>query len=310
APLDEVRRRPGPEDPLHEDRRGVNQVGVDLARLDQVLHFGDGDSAGRGHHGVEVPRGLPVDEIAEPVPLPRPDQRVVAADRALHEVAPAIELAQLLPLGHRRADAGGGEEGGDPGAAGPDPLGEGALRGELDLDLAGEHLLLEDLVLAHVARDDLLHLTVLEQVHQAVVGGTGVVGNDGELARAQLAQGEYALFGDAAEPEPAHEQARPGGDAGAGGGGVGEDLVHGVTRKTQGRKDARTDGRTERRKDGRLTDHRQPLSDFPPFRLSAPLRYDLTTCAATSSAAASMPVRPENAATRAAVAMLPGAPGA
>ena len=46
----------------------------------------------------------------------------------------------------------GGEEGGDAGAAGAQPLGERALRDELDLELAGEELALELLVLADVGR--------------------------------------------------------------------------------------------------------------------------------------------------------------
>src|ERR1051326_5752939 len=65
---------------------------------------------------------------------------------------------------------------------------------------------------------------------------------------------------------------------------VGEDFVHGVTKKG---------ATTQRRKDGRrLTGLCQPPSVFPSFRLSDRPRYGLTTPLAFSSAAASMPVRP------------------
>src|ERR1051326_6082698 len=202
----------------------------------------------------------------------------------------------------RHARAGGREERGDARAPGADALRERALRRELDLDPAREHLLLEDLILAHVARDHLLHLAVLEQVDQAVVGGAGVVGDDGEVARALVAECGDAFLGNPAESEPAHEDRRAVRDVGTCGAGVGEDFVHGVTKKG---------ATTQRRKDGRrLTETRQPPSVFPSFRLSDRPRYGLTTPLAFSSAAASMPVRPSKAATSAWVATLPGAPGA
>jgi hypothetical protein len=53
-------------------------------------------------------------------------------------------------LGDLGADAGRGEEGRDPAAAGAQPLGQGALRGQLDLQLAGQVLAGELLVLADV----------------------------------------------------------------------------------------------------------------------------------------------------------------
>ena len=63
-----------------------------------------------------------------------------------------------LPSAILRADPGGREEAADARAAGADALGEGALRVELDLELAREELALELLVLAHVAGDHLLDL--------------------------------------------------------------------------------------------------------------------------------------------------------
>ena len=54
-----------------------------------------------------------------------------------------------------RADAGRRVERRDAGAAGAQPLGQRALRHQLDLELAGEELALELLVLADVGRDHL-----------------------------------------------------------------------------------------------------------------------------------------------------------
>lgn len=61
-------------------------------------------------------------------------------------------------------------------------LGEGALRGELDLQLSSEVLLLEVLVLAHVTGDHALHLLGLQKLAQTEVIDTGVVGDAGQVA--------------------------------------------------------------------------------------------------------------------------------
>ena len=140
------------------DARRDDVVGIDLARLDQVLDLGDRDLAGGRHHRIEVARGLAVDEVALGVALPGVHDREVGDEAALHDVVLAVELALLLALGDHGADAGLGEEGRDAGAAGADALGQRALRVELDLELAGEKLLREHLVLADVGRDHLLDL--------------------------------------------------------------------------------------------------------------------------------------------------------
>jgi hypothetical protein len=79
-----------------------------------------------------------------------------SAPGALHDVGLAVELAQLLALGHQRAHAGAGEEGRNAGAAGAQLLGQRALGREFQLQLAGQVLALELLVLAHV--DEIIFL--------------------------------------------------------------------------------------------------------------------------------------------------------
>ena len=101
------------------------------------------------------------------VALPGLDDGEVADDAALHDVGLAVELAQLLTLGDQRADAGLGEEGRNPGAAGADALGQRPLRVELDLDLAGQILPRELLVLADIGADHLLDHVAVEQLAQA-----------------------------------------------------------------------------------------------------------------------------------------------
>ena len=125
---------------LHVNAGRDDVVGVDLARLDQMLDLGDRDLAGRRHHRIEVARRLPVDEIAFGIALPGMHDRDVGDEAALHHVGLAVELAHFLALGDDRADAGLGEKGRDAGAAGADALGERALRVEFELEFAREDI--------------------------------------------------------------------------------------------------------------------------------------------------------------------------
>ena len=122
---------------------------------------------------------------------------------ALQDVALAVELALLLALGHQRADAGLGVEGRDAGAAGADALGQRALRREFELQLAGQILLLEELVLADIGRDHLPDLAGLEQNAEAEAVDAGIVGDDGQILCAALAHRLDQDLGNAAQAEAA-----------------------------------------------------------------------------------------------------------
>ena len=121
---------------MHEDAGRVDAVGVERAERHDLLDLGDADLAAGGGVRIEVPRGLAVDEVALLVALPGLDDGEVGDDAALEDVGLAVELLVLLALGDHRADAGLGVEARDAGAAGAHPLGEGALRVELELELA------------------------------------------------------------------------------------------------------------------------------------------------------------------------------
>ena len=62
-------------DALHENARRDDLVGVDLARLDEMLDLGDRHLAGGRHHRIEIPRRLAIDEIAFGIGLPGMDER-------------------------------------------------------------------------------------------------------------------------------------------------------------------------------------------------------------------------------------------
>ena len=116
---------------------------------------------GHGHHGREVARGRRKTRLPRGSPFQALTNAKSACSAVSRTCGPAVEPAHLLALGDQRAVAGRREERGHAGAAGAHALGEGALRVQLHLDLAGQVHLLEDLVLAHVGRDHLLHLLVL-----------------------------------------------------------------------------------------------------------------------------------------------------
>jgi hypothetical protein len=186
----------------------VDVVGVELADLDQLLDLDDRDLAGLGAQRVEVARGLAEHQVAPAVAAPRLDDREVAADRVLQHAAPAVDLAGLLAIGDLRAEPGRRVERLDPRAPRAQPLGERALRTQLDLELAGQELLLEDLVLADVRRHHALDLALREQQAEALVGRAAVVGHDREVLDLLARQLAYAILGVARQAEAAGEDHR------------------------------------------------------------------------------------------------------
>ncbi len=88
-----------------------------------------------------------------------------------------------------------------PARAGAEALGEGALRGELDFQLAGEVLLGEELVFAHVGGDDLADLAGLDQHAEALAVDAHVVGDHGEILDAGIAYRLDQVGRNAAEAE-------------------------------------------------------------------------------------------------------------
>ena len=63
----------------------------EIARLDELFDFGDGDSAGLRAERIEVLRGLLVDEVAVAVTDPGVHEGEVAGDGPLEHVLDAVE---------------------------------------------------------------------------------------------------------------------------------------------------------------------------------------------------------------------------
>ena len=89
-------------------------------------------------------------------------------------------------------------------AAGAHPFGQRALRVELDLELARQVLLHEQVVLADIGRDHLADLAGFQQLAQAKAIHTCVVGNHGEVLDAGIAQGVDQRFRNATQTETTH----------------------------------------------------------------------------------------------------------
>ena len=210
----------GLDNALHVDARGDDVVGVDAAEGDDDLRLRDGDLPGGGDDRVEVPRGVPVDQVPVGVRGVGVDQGQVRDDAALAHVEFAVELLDGLALGDQGADARLGVEGGDACAPGAEPFGEGALRDELDLEVAGEILLGEALVLAHVGGQHLADLAGVDEHTEALAVDAHVVGDDGQVPDPGVADRVDQVDGNAAEPEAADGD----GDA------VGQDVRHGLGR--------------------------------------------------------------------------------
>ena len=159
--------------------------------------------------GLKLRPELVERQVAPAVGFPRFHQAHVTLQRALHDVATAVEFANLLAHGHLGADAGGGEERGNAGARGTHAFGEGALRDDLQLDLAGaieafEHHRIGG---ARERADDLADTPELHQACQSDVADASVVGRDDEVGGALLDQSVDQRVGlaDGAEAANQHD---------------------------------------------------------------------------------------------------------
>src|SRR6267378_141893 len=191
------------EDALYVYRRDVDLIGFDLAHLDQVLHFRDGDARRGAHHRAEISGGLAEDQVAPLVALPGAHDGVIGLERLLEDHLATFEHPALLAFGDLRARPRGREEAAQPGSSRPDALGKRPLRVQLDLQLAREELSLELLVLADVAGDHLPDLPALQQDAQALVGGPAVVRDHRQVLHALAMDGGDQVLRVAGEPEPA-----------------------------------------------------------------------------------------------------------
>ncbi len=188
---------------VHERRRRDDVIRTDDAGRDDVVGLDDHGIGGHRDHRVEIARGQRVREVAEVVGEERVDEREVRAQCGLDEVILAAHVDLLLALLDDGTDAGRGEDTAEPEATRADALDQRALRHELDLHFAGQHLLLRFRIQADVADDRLAHQPGAHQLADADAGKRRVVGDDGQVALALARQ----FVDDAVRRADGHEAA-------------------------------------------------------------------------------------------------------
>ncbi len=191
------------DDAIDENARGVDLVGIKFAGLDQMLDLGHADFAAGGDHRVEVAGGFSKNQVARFVAFPRFHKRDLGLDAGLEHILLAVENFRLLAFGQFGAEAGAGVKPRDARAAGAQPLSQCALRDELEIEFARQHLAFELLVLADVGGHDFLHLPGGEENAHAEAIHARVVPDDCEAFHPAVVQGGDEIFRDTAEPEPA-----------------------------------------------------------------------------------------------------------
>src|SRR2546430_4594406 len=193
------------ENGVHENAGRVNLVRRKLADVDKLFDFGDDVIGGSGHHGIEVARGLPIDEIAPAVSFPRLDEREIAAEAALHHVHAAIEFTRLFLFGDHSSVASGCVKRGNAGTSRAQPFAQGPLWIQFHLQFTAQDQLLEEFVFPDISGDHFLDLALLEQHANPKIIDPRVVAHDGQVLRAFPADSRDKVFRDAAEAEAAHE---------------------------------------------------------------------------------------------------------
>src|SRR5713226_729007 len=79
APLDALLIFRPLENSVNKNAGRMHLVGVELAEFNQFFDFGDHVVRSGGHHGIEVARGLSINQVAPAVAFPRLDEREITA---------------------------------------------------------------------------------------------------------------------------------------------------------------------------------------------------------------------------------------
>src|SRR5262245_24206101 len=187
---------------------GHDGIRIELTELDDFLDLGNRHGRRGRHHRVEVPRGLPVNQVAFRVAFVRFDEREVCPQWRFQHVVAAVDYSRPLPLSDDRAVAGRREEPANPGAAGADTFGECPLRHQGVLNLANDRLPLEFLVFANVAANEMRHLLRPDEHPDAEVVNAWVVADDGQVAGTAGVQRPDQIFRQAAQAEAAAHDGR------------------------------------------------------------------------------------------------------
>jgi hypothetical protein len=186
----------------------------DHADRNDLLDLRDHSAAGHRHHRVEIAGGQGVDQIAVIVGHEGLHDREVGLQGQFQQKFAAIDFDLALALLDDRAHAGRRQNAPQSVAPRADLFDQGSLRDQLNLQCAGDHLLLGFGVEPDMARDHLAQGLGADKLANTAAGHRGVIGDHRQVA-ALLAQ---QLVDDHVRGADAHEtadhQAGPIGDQG------------------------------------------------------------------------------------------------
>src|SRR5215813_2398542 len=195
-------------DPSYIHTRCMYVVGIDLSRFYQVLDLDDRDLGSRCHHGIEVLRRLPIDEVAPLVALPGLDQGEIGLQRVFQHIGSPFELARFLAFGDYRSVAGRSKERMNARATSPNALGKRALRDQLEVDLACYDHLFQQLVLTHITSLVRANLPGVEHEAETELVHTDVIADGVEVLHAFVYQSTDKVLGNPAQPEATDHEGR------------------------------------------------------------------------------------------------------
>src|SRR5689334_2020857 len=118
----------------------MDAIRVERTCRHDLLDLGDAHFPARRRGQIEVARRLAKHEVAGLVGFPPLDDAEVGANAALQHERLSVELLVLFAFGNLRPDTRLRIKARNTRAPRAHALGEGALRGEFDLDFAGEEL--------------------------------------------------------------------------------------------------------------------------------------------------------------------------
>src|SRR6185369_3532010 len=189
------------EDALYIERRSVYAIGLESADLNQVLDFCNCYARRGCHYGIEVSRGLSINEVAPGIALPRSDESKVRGQCFFEHVHTAVEFACFFALSDESAVARRCVISWNAGACSAHSLGERALRNKFDFELSGKRQLFEQLVLTDIGRNDLTNLMGIQEESGALPIDTRIVADDGEVLCSLVAESSDEVFRNSAEPK-------------------------------------------------------------------------------------------------------------
>ena len=74
-------------------------VGIDIARLNQLFHFGNCYASGGRHHGIEITRCFSIHKITQAVASPRLHEGKIGCQRALEDIRSDPEVVEAVSNG-------------------------------------------------------------------------------------------------------------------------------------------------------------------------------------------------------------------